>query len=60
MIPAVHPPVQLSSRPSTTYQVLLTKKQVLDQVPLIKYYLLKSKFYAIELAKSSETKISWT
>ena len=40
MIPAGHPPIQLSSRPSATYQVLLTKCQ----------------FYAIELAKSSDTK----
>ena len=41
MIPAGHPPVQLSSRPSATYQVLLTKCQ----------------FYAIELAKTSDTEI---
>ena len=40
MIPTGHPPVQLSSRPSATYQVLLTKCQ----------------FYAIELAKTSDTK----
>ena len=40
MIPAGHPPIQLSSRPSATYQVLLTKFQ----------------FYAIELAKTSDTK----
>ena len=29
MIPAGHTPIQLSSRPSTSYQVLLTKIQVL-------------------------------
>ena len=40
MISAGHPPVQLSSRPSATYQVLLTKMPV----------------YAIELAKTSDTK----
>ena len=40
MIPAGHPLVQLSSRPSATYQVLLKKCQ----------------FYAIELAKTSDTK----
>ena len=40
MIPAGHPPVQLSSRPSATYQVLLIKCQ----------------FYAIKLAKPSDTK----
>ena len=40
MITAGHPSVQLSSRPSTTYQVLLTKMQ----------------FYAVELAKTSDTK----
>ena len=40
MIPAGHPPVQLSSRPSATYQVLLRKMPV----------------YAIELTKTSDTK----
>ena len=40
MIPAGHPPIQLSSRPSATYQVLLTKMS----------------FLAIELAKTSDTK----
>ena len=40
MIPAEHPPIQLSSRPSATYQVVLTKMPV----------------YAIELAKTSDTK----
>ena len=39
MIPTGHLPVQLSSRPSATYQVLLTNSQ----------------FYAIELAKTSDT-----
>ena len=40
MIPAGHPPIQHSSRPSATYQLLLTKCQC----------------YAIELAKTSDTK----
>ena len=40
MIPAGHPTVQLSSRTSATYHVLLTKLPV----------------YAIELAKTSYTK----
>ena len=40
MIPAGHPPVQLRFRPSASYQLLLTKFQ----------------FYAIELAKTSDTK----
>ena len=39
MIPAGHPPRQLSSRPSATYHVLQTKMPV----------------YAIELAKTSDT-----
>ena len=30
MIPAGHPPVQLSSRPNATYQVVLTKSPVLS------------------------------
>ena len=40
MIAAGHPPVQLSSRPSATYQVLLTKMIL----------------YAIKLAKTFDTK----
>ena len=39
MVPAGHPPVHLTSRPSATYQVLLQK----------------CKFYAILLAKTSDT-----
>ena len=39
MIFAGHPPIQLSFRPSATYQVLLTKCQ----------------FYAREIAKTSDT-----
>ena len=46
MIPSGHPPIQLSSRPSATYQVLL-----------IKCCLQKCQFHAIELAKTSDTKI---
>ena len=41
MVPAEHPPVHLSSRPSATYQVLL----ILE----------KCQFYAIVLAKTSDT-----